>query len=132
MATLHCLTLVGDRKYCFSFFSGFGHYTKIIKPNTRSKAKRYNSIYFAGSKCIKHTLRPETDDSDENDPVGTLQWDPLSIDYLLVANAGSGVRLVDSVSQSVIMTFHCPSAAAKVCTVSWLTNAPGMFITGGK
>ena len=49
-----------------------------------------------------------------------------------MANAGSGVILVDSVSQSVIMSFHCPSAAAKVCTVSWLTNAPGMFITGGK
>ena len=56
----------------------------------------------------------------------------VSINYLLVANAGSGVILVDSVSQSVIMSFHCPSAAAKVCTVSWLTNAPGMFITGGK
>ena len=56
----------------------------------------------------------------------------VSIDYLLVANAGSGVILVDSVCQSVIMSFHCPSAAAKVCTVSWLTNAPGMFITGGK
>ena len=56
----------------------------------------------------------------------------VSIDNLLVANAGSGVRLVDYVSQSVIMSFHCPSVAAKVCTVSWLTNAPGMFISEGK
>ena len=49
-----------------------------------------------------------------------------------MANASTGVRLVDSVSLSLIMSFQCPSAAAKVHTVSWLTNAPGMFVTGGK
>ena len=82
---------------------------------------------------MKHTLKPEFEDSDDemDDPVITLQWDPLSVDYLLVANASSGVRLVDSVSLSVIMSFQPPSAAAKVCTVSWLTTAPGMFVTGG-
>ena len=67
-----------------------------------------------------------------DDPVITLQWDPLSVDYLLVANSSTGVRLVDSVSLSVIMTFQQPSAAAKVSTVSWLTTAPGMFVTGGE
>ena len=82
---------------------------------------------------MKHVLKPETEDSDdEDDPVVTLQWDPLSIDYLLVANANTGVRLIDSVSLNLIMAFQLPSAAAKVHTISWLTNAPGMFITGGK
>ena len=82
---------------------------------------------------MKHVLKPETEDSDdEDDPVVTLQWDPLSVDYLLVANANSGVRLIDSVSLNLIMAFQLPSAAAKVHTISWLTNAPGMFITGGK
>uniref|UniRef100_A0A7M4EYJ2 WD repeat domain 17 n=1 Tax=Crocodylus porosus TaxID=8502 RepID=A0A7M4EYJ2_CROPO len=67
---------------------------------------------------------------DEEDPVTALEWDPLSTDYLLVANLHNGIRLVDSESLSCITTFNFPSAAASVQCLAWVPSAPGMFITG--
>ncbi|XP_077983757.1 WD repeat-containing protein 17-like [Glandiceps talaboti] len=89
------------------------------------------SIFTPGQKGYKHILRPEhLEGSDEEDPVADLQWDPLSNDYLLVANQHFGVRLIDTDSLTVIITFMLPSAAASVHTVSWIPTAPGMFVTG--
>lgn len=85
-----------------------------------------------GSKAARHILAPELDEDDEMDPVMALAWDPLSTEYLLVANKHSGVRLVDVTTRSVITTFLPPSTAAQVQTLSWVHNAPGMFVTGGK
>ena len=77
---------------------------------------------------------PEVDEDEEEDPneVVALEWDPLSLDYLLMSNTTTGIRLVDSVSHGVIMQFQLPTAAAKVKTLSWVTTAPGMFLTGGE
>ncbi|MGH0130965.1 UNVERIFIED_CONTAM: hypothetical protein FKN15_056691 [Acipenser sinensis] len=84
-----------------------------------------------GSKSQKHVLRPESlEGTDEEDPVSALEWDPLSTDYLLVANLHNGIRLVDSESLSCITTFSFPSAAASVQCLAWVPSAPGMFITG--
>uniref|UniRef100_A0A674H3T5 WD repeat domain 17 n=1 Tax=Taeniopygia guttata TaxID=59729 RepID=A0A674H3T5_TAEGU len=84
-----------------------------------------------GSKNQKHILRPESlEGTDEEDPVTALEWDPLSTDYLLVANLHNGIRLVDSESLSCITTFSFPSAAASVQCLAWVSSAPGMFITG--
>ncbi|RMC13989.1 hypothetical protein DUI87_09073 [Hirundo rustica rustica] len=84
-----------------------------------------------GSKNQKHVLRPESlEGTDEEDPVTALEWDPLSTDYLLVANLHNGIRLVDSESLSCITTFSFPSAAASVQCLAWVSSAPGMFITG--
>ncbi|XP_065550951.1 WD repeat-containing protein 17 isoform X3 [Lathamus discolor] len=89
------------------------------------------SIFQPGSKNQKHILRPESlEGTDEEDPVTALEWDPLSTDYLLVANLQNGIRLVDSESLSCITTFHFPSAAASVQCLAWVSSAPGMFITG--
>ena len=88
-----------------------------------------------GGKSQRHELAPEPDEEDDTsqeDFIISLAWDPLSLDYLLVANLLSGVRLVDSVSLSVIMVFQLPSAAARVKTLAWVHTAPGMFITGGE
>ena len=90
-----------------------------------------------GNKPQKHILRPADDDGsneDEEDPICAVEWDPLSVDYLLIANTHHGVRLVDTSGQgpaSVIMSFSLPSAAAQVHTLSWISSAPGMFVTGG-
>lgn len=85
-----------------------------------------------GSKNQKHVLRPESlEGTDEEDPVTALEWDPLSTDYLLVANLHNGIRLVDSESLCCITTFSFPSAAASVQCLAWVPSAPGMFITGG-
>lgn len=90
-------------------------------------------LWFKGSKSQKHVLRPESlEGTDEEDPVTALEWDPLSTDYLLVANLHNGIRLVDSESLSCITTFNFPSAAASVQCLAWVPSAPGMFITGGK
>ncbi|XP_068043144.1 WD repeat-containing protein 17 isoform X3 [Anomalospiza imberbis] len=89
------------------------------------------SIFQPGSKNQKHVLRPESlEGTDEEDPVTALEWDPLSTDYLLVANLHNGIRLVDSECLSCITTFSFPSAAASVQCLAWVSNAPGMFITG--
>ncbi|KAI7810539.1 WD repeat-containing protein 17 isoform X2 [Triplophysa rosa] len=89
------------------------------------------SIFQPGTKNQKHVLRPESlEGTDEEDPVTALEWDPLSTDYLLVANMHNGIRLLDSESLSCITTFSFPSAAASVQCLAWVPSAPGMFITG--
>ncbi|XP_062932887.1 WD repeat-containing protein 17 isoform X3 [Cynocephalus volans] len=89
------------------------------------------SIFQPGNKNQKHVLRPESlEGTDEEDPVTALEWDPLSIDYLLVANLHYGIRLLDSESLYCITTFNFPSAAASVQCLAWVPSAPGMFITG--
>uniref|UniRef100_A0A7M4FY42 WD repeat domain 17 n=1 Tax=Crocodylus porosus TaxID=8502 RepID=A0A7M4FY42_CROPO len=89
------------------------------------------SVFQPGNKFQKHVLRPESlEGTDEEDPVTALEWDPLSTDYLLVANLHNGIRLVDSESLSCITTFNFPSAAASVQCLAWVPSAPGMFITG--
>ncbi|XP_073075306.1 WD repeat-containing protein 17 isoform X4 [Manis javanica] len=89
------------------------------------------SVFQPGNKSQKHILRPESlEGTDEEDPVTALEWDPLSTDYLLVANLHCGIRLVDSESLYCITTFSFPSAAASVQCLAWVPSAPGMFITG--
>ncbi|XP_053441219.1 WD repeat-containing protein 17 isoform X2 [Nycticebus coucang] len=89
------------------------------------------SIFQPGNKNQKHVLRPESlEGTEEEDPVTALEWDPLSTDYLLVANLHYGIRLVDSESLYCITTFNLPSAAASVQCLAWVPSAPGMFITG--
>ncbi|XP_056127783.1 WD repeat-containing protein 17 isoform X1 [Rhinichthys klamathensis goyatoka] len=89
------------------------------------------SVFQPGSKNQKHVLRPESlEGTDEEDPITALEWDPLSTDYLLVANMHNGIRLLDSESLCCITTFSFPSAAASVQCLAWVPSAPGMFITG--
>ncbi|GAB5570116.1 WD repeat-containing protein 17 isoform X4 [Prionailurus iriomotensis] len=89
------------------------------------------SIFQPGSKSQKHVLRPDSlEGTDEEDPVTALEWDPLSTDYLLVANLHFGIRLLDSESLYCITTFNFPSAAASVQCLAWIPSAPGMFVTG--
>ena len=74
----------------------------------------------------------EESEPDEQDGVVAMEWDPLSTEYLLLANNNSGIRLVDIETLSTITKFQMPSAAATVHTLSWIPSAPGMFATGGK
>ncbi len=90
-------------------------------------------LFYTGQRSYKHTLKPDVGEgSDEEDPVVALEWDPLSVDYLLVANQSYGVRMIDSDSRNTITTFVLPSAAATIRTLAWVPTAPGMFITGGR
>nr|XP_034491784.1 WD repeat-containing protein 17 isoform X6 [Marmota flaviventris] len=89
------------------------------------------SVFQPGNKNQKHVLRPESlEGTDEEDPITALEWDPLSTDYLLVANLHYGIRLVDSESLYCITTFNFPSVAASIQCLAWVPSAPGMFITG--
>ncbi|KAK9398983.1 WD repeat-containing protein 17-like [Crotalus adamanteus] len=89
------------------------------------------SLFQPGCKSQKHILKPESlEGTDEENPITALEWDPLSTDYLLVANLHNGIRLVDSESFSYITAFNLPSAAASVQCLAWVPSAPGMFITG--
>ncbi|XP_041529661.1 WD repeat-containing protein 17 isoform X1 [Microtus oregoni] len=110
----------------------------IFRWNTQKKGKVVFghmdgsiSIFQPGSKHQKHVLRPENlEGTDEEDPVTALEWDPLSTDYLLVANLHHGIRLLDSESLYCITTFSFPSAVVSVQCLAWIPSAPGMFITG--
>jgi len=79
-------------------------------------------------------LRPDDADVSENllDRVKSIEWDPLSTDYLLVSTARSNIMLVDSNTASVLTYFQLPSAAAEVHTLAWILSAPGMFLSGGE
>ncbi|ELT94041.1 hypothetical protein CAPTEDRAFT_222827 [Capitella teleta] len=89
------------------------------------------SVFTPGCRAQRHVLRPENfEGTDEEDPVTAVEWDPLSNDYLLLSSTHNGVRLIDTSSLSVIMSFSLPSAAAQVHTLAWLHQAPGMFVTG--
>lgn len=88
------------------------------------------SICNIGGKSQKGICRPESEDEDEDDPVTALEWDPLSADYLIMTNTFHPVRLIDTVSGTVITEFKLPSAAANVHTLAWISGAPGMFVTG--
>jgi len=79
-------------------------------------------------------LRPDNSDVSENslDRVKSIDWDPLSTDYLLVSTAQSNIMLVDSNTASVLMYFELPSVAAEVHTLAWIPSAPGMFLSGGE
>lgn len=89
-------------------------------------------LCYIGGRSYKNTLGPEEeDDSETEDSVSSLQWDPLSTDYLIMCNVRAGIRLIDTNSQSVIMKFTPPSAASSICSMSWINSAPGIFVTGG-
>lgn len=89
------------------------------------------SVVNPGQKAFKHYFRPECENgSEEEDPVTSLEWDPLSVDYLLVSNACHGTRLIDTGSMNVIMNFKLPSSAIKIHTLAWIPSAPGIFVTG--
>ncbi|XP_074650106.1 WD repeat-containing protein 17-like [Tubulanus polymorphus] len=89
------------------------------------------SMCCTGQRPEKHFGRPDiTEGSEESDSVTDLQWDPLSTSYLLVANTSTDVRLIDTDSLTVIMTFQLPSVAAQVHAIAWISTAPGMFLTG--
>lgn len=79
-------------------------------------------------------LRPDDSDASENsqDRVKSIEWDPLSTDYLLVSTAKSNIMLVDGNAGSVLTYFELPSAAAEVHSLAWIPSAPGMFLSGGK
>ncbi|XP_033115625.1 WD repeat-containing protein 17-like [Anneissia japonica] len=89
------------------------------------------SFFNTDRRPNKHVLRPENvDGSEDDDPVMDLEWDPLSLDYLLVVHVQCGVRLVDCESLNVITVFQLPNSATAVQTLAWIPTAPGMFATG--
>ena len=91
-----------------------------------------NGCSHTGTRNKKHVLPPEgAGDDDTIDPITALEWDPLSVAYLLTCNKHTGVRLIDTEAVSVIATFQLPSAATCVHTLAWISTAPGMFLTGG-
>lgn len=88
-------------------------------------------IYLNNKKPKKHILRDENiEDNDELDPILALEWDVLSNDYILVASKLSGLRLLDSEKDLCISTFQLPSKAIHIRTLAWITDAPGLFLTG--
>lgn len=94
----------------------------------------HESTLFLDHKPQKHVLRPEDSVGMSNtcNNVRNLEWDPLSVEYLLVATAQCTILLVDSVSASPVMCFEQPSATADIQTLAWINTAPGMFVTGGQ
>ena len=98
----------------------FGHYNGSL------------SFFYQSKKSQKNCLMPENTQENTENIVIAVEWDILSDDYLLVANAMTGARLIDSRSLTAVMQFRLPSTSSHIHTLAWLKNAPGMFVTGGK
>ncbi len=125
---------ITSHKDTFSFYSDVTQFTwnqKRIGKVVFGHKDGSLSFLNPGQKPQKHVLRAESEDECD-DPVQALEWDLLSPDYLLVGTKKkTGIRLIDSQSCAVIMSFKLPSAAAKISGFSWILNAPGMFLSGG-
>ncbi len=88
------------------------------------------SIYD-GKKLHVHVLSTVTSSASfVEDNVLSLEWDPLSSDYVLVSSQRGGIRLIDTSSQTVITQFKLPKSGMRVSKVCWVSSAPGMFISG--
>jgi len=92
------------------------------------------TILTSGCKPAKHAVRLSNDDDDstEDDPIKSLEWDPLSMDCLLVCSKQNGIALVEVNRTEIIMRFRLPSASTSTYTLSWVNSAPGAFLTGGQ
>lgn len=91
-------------------------------------------FYALGQRIMKHTVRIVTKDDGEladGCRITCLEWDPLGVDYLLCVVAFECIVLVDSSSTKIVTKFQLPSVAISVRSLSWISSAPGMFITGG-
>nr|XP_026693266.1 LOW QUALITY PROTEIN: WD repeat-containing protein 17 [Ciona intestinalis] len=87
--------------------------------------------FFQSGIRNKHALKASEEPIQDN-AVVALAWDPLSLDYLLVARKQSGTQLVDAKSCCLITTFTLPSKMVSTTTMSWIDSAPGMFLTGDR
>lgn len=87
------------------------------------------SISSPGHRIMKHAVQVGNADHEDDHIVG-LDWDSLSVDYLLVITHQEGICLIDSGSAIIIMRFNLPSAAIFVHALSWIHAAPGTFVTG--
>eukprot|EP00795_Rhopilema_esculentum_P000946 gene946-10711_t len=126
---------VTSHKETFSFYSDVAHFSwnhKRIGKLAFGHKDGSISLLNPGKKAQKHILRPDSsEENGEEESVQMLEWDSLSLDYLLVAYKNrTGIRLIDTDSMNIIMSFKLPSAAARISGFSWILNAPGMFVTG--
>nr|XP_039264447.1 WD repeat-containing protein 17-like [Styela clava] len=114
--------------------SGGGKVTMFRWHHTKQKTIAFGHHDGSISLIIqgKRRILKSADNDETEDPVVVLSWDPLSNDYLLVANKLTGIRLIDTNSGSVISNFFLPSRAVSTCCFSWINSAPGMFLTGDK
>jgi len=69
-------------------------------------------------------------DDKEDGEVFSVQWDPLSEDYLLAVHRQGHLRLISAQGAMILATFRHPATCRPHCVI-WLPDCPGMFITGG-
>ena len=127
---------VTSLKETFNFYSEITQFSWNQKRTGKvAFGHKDGSLSFVepGKKVQKHILKSEMpEENGDDEPVQMLEWDSLSIDYLLVAYKNkSGIKLLDTESYTIIMNFKLPSAAARISGFSWVSNVPGMFVSGG-
>lgn len=104
-------------------------------PSMQSNTFPNQFSFPKGKKPQKHIKLPgiECEDSSQGNPVTSLQWDPFSSNFILVCTTNGKLLLVDASADTptVITSYHLPSKAVTIKCVTWLTEAPGAFVTGG-
>ena len=93
------------------------------------------SILTKATSFEKHILPPDhsaTMSKSElpDDPCLGLEWDPRSVEYLLIANQFSGIRLLDPINKVVITRFKMPTSVIETQAISWVPTGPGVFVSG--
>ena len=95
------------------------------------------SVFTSGKSYVKEVFSTldglkDHEGKYRQDCVTDLQWDPLSTDFVLVATESGTLRLIDTERQIIVMGYKLPKGETNIRKFCWVTNAPGMFLSGGK
>lgn len=128
-------------KISFTTYKNSNHFSTSVclyKWNQNDKNKVCyghidGSISISSEKMNRYFLGTVNSESSfDKDYVLSLEWDPLSVDYILVLTEHSGIRLIDTLSKTIINHFKLPKMDSQIRKVCWISSAPGMFVSGGK
>ncbi|CAF0825794.1 unnamed protein product [Didymodactylos carnosus] len=114
-----------------SSVTSLSFHRKVLRKFACGHADGSISIFSADTQK-RHILIGENISSEITAPdsVSQLDWDPLSMNYLLILKKISGITLFDAETLTIINTFELPRSSAKIRSLQWLPDAPGLFITG--
>ncbi|XP_067129132.1 WD repeat-containing protein 17-like [Centruroides vittatus] len=115
-----CLALCKSEKLNMAF----GHEDGTVSIYAKDKKpQRHINIQSQGNEQEKS--------NDESSSITSLQWDPLSSHYILVACGCNYLYLLDTSNEvvNVVSTYSSPSKAVSIASIAWLPEVPGSFVS---
>ncbi|XP_062513746.1 WD repeat-containing protein 17-like isoform X2 [Corticium candelabrum] len=91
------------------------------------------SLFHLGKEPQRRVVGVDNVDADRNNSIVSMEWNATLSDRLLVLNAASVIRLVDTMMATVVRTFCVPTVGDMIATplcVLWLPDDPEKFMAG--